>query len=295
MSRLSLCLAWLLLGAPAFSQDGYDFQQRQALLQTLKFETALALWSKLDDSQRMSIYSAVAGGGQKAQSDFSAFRQNAAQKIERHEADIASLETQREEIEEEIEDRSTVAVGHSVSVLRGTLSASTVAVGQSESRILAETQKRSGELASIDAGVQSRESAIEAERRKVAASSARAAESAEQAANEMAYVTSLETALQNGYQPTMRFRELESLECEEPRFTGNISVTFDSPGRLVAYCTGKFKVTATLAGTSQVTGIRDSQAPYRRFIVIDASPGSTYAVQVQAQAPIRVVAEELRD
>ena len=280
--------------------DSYAFEKSKLIKDTIRFESAFSLWSGLDDITRAQYYSQAVGGISSAQSDFNSFKSKAGSRINEQAKNISSLESAKRAIEEDAASKSYVTVEKEKRVAIVTkntgigIADSNTETGYSTAKEKELLSQKAGQLNSLDAGIQDSQKAIRVQEAKVAASAVHAANNAEQAANEAAYLSALETAFQEGFRPSLRFRKLETFESTEPRIDKTISATFDSTGRVLVKSAGQFKVKVTKTATNQVSGIGDAQPAYKRYCVVDGQPGDTYSIHIQSNDPITVIVEEVR-
>jgi hypothetical protein len=308
-----LFIAASVLGAP---RDSYDFQQHKSQMDTIRFESAFLLWSDLDDSTRQRYYCETAGGGAAAANFFASFKAQKDSTISDSQRNISALQGDKDKITSDVKDKSyvtvdkvaasssaaagsTAGVGHGAAIGAAGGAASSSAAAITEKRFNEEEynrqmKKEAGRLQTIDQNIQTHQNTIAEQQAKIASSSAYAANAVDAAENESAYIVNLETALQNGFKPSLRYNRLQRYESSQPRADETVSVVFDNPGRILVKSDGKFKVTATNSRSRKFTGTSNSQPAYKRFCIIDAEPGDTYSVRIQSDAAITATIEELR-
>ena len=282
------------------SKDTYEFQQRKSQVDSIRFESAFALWSGLDDNTRLAYYTATVGGASAAANNFAAFKAQKTAVIGEKQRAISSLEEAKEKVRTDTEDKSWVETQKKTTVvisgksIDAAASATDSETGYSAEKFRSLIAQEAPKLNSIDQGIQAQESEIGKQQRKIAASSAYSAGAVAAAENEASYIANLETALQNGFTPSLRYRRLEKFQSTEALTDETINAVFDNPGRIIVKSDGKFQVTATNTGSRKVTGVSYSQPKYKHFCIIDCKPGDAYSVRIQAESQIQVTIEELR-
>jgi hypothetical protein len=285
-----------LLPVSAWTQDSFEYRQHKGFLDSMKFDSAICLWSLLDDNTRLAYYNQSVYSASNVLNNFESLKAKCLDKIKEHQKNLDKLEDEEKEIKRSAKFKSLVIVGQSEREEHSELYGVTGPFGATYSRPLyhKELSHHSEELYDISEGKTKSQNALINEQSKIRASAALSADAAEQSANEADYILALQEAVEEETQSSVRFHTLETVDSSVVPSDKMVNVVFDTPGRILVRCGGSFKVRVVKEGTGKVTGIGDAMPAYRRFCIIDAKAGDAYSVRVHAEAPISVVIEEVR-
>ncbi len=289
-------LAATLLQVSAWTQNSFEYRQHKSFLDSLRFDSAVSLWSGLDEATRVAYYNHAIGNASAVIKDFESLKAACTENIEEHQKTLDKLADEEKALDTRAKMKSLVVVGQRERDEHSELYEETGPFGATYSRPLynRELFRHREELYNINDGRQESQNGVKKEQSKIRASAALTADSVEQSANEAEYILALQEAVQSDGKPFTRFHTLEKLESSVVPFDKVVSVIFNGTGRILVGCGGRFKVRLAKEGTGKVTGIGDAIPAYRRFCIVDAKAGDEYSVPVHAEAPISVVIEEVR-
>jgi len=289
-------LVAVLFPLAAWTQDSFEYRQHKEFLESVRFDSAVCLWSMLDDNTRLAYYNQSVQDTSKVINNFETLKAQCLQKIDEHQKNLDKLENEEKTLDSKAKMKSLVIVGSHEKQQHSELYDVTGPFGATYSRPLynKELLQHREELYNINEGKQKSQSGLNREQSKIRASAALSAEAAEESSNEAEYILALQEVAQGDTKSAMRFRTLEKVESSVVPFDKTLTIVFNGPGRILVNCAGRFKVKVSTEGSGKVTGIGDAIPSYRRFLIVDAKTEEKYSVKVHAEAPISIVAEELR-